>query len=1632
MRQSPSLKPSLCASLSNKEMGTSNSHGSSLFSHSDSPLSRSSSSTSASILGCQESARGSRKTKAQALTPPQGIKTLPTDSTPSPMTSGPPKKRHRSWCSDSPYGHPTAAPAPAIQPSSQASDASSANLTLQSHFPRVLKPQPIPLEETVIVPDNLLNNIGVRPVILTGHGSLPYFCGNVEDIVVCPLLLGICKGSRLGGETLGTPSRPPLSVEAMILLTLQYLVKLNPDQIPLREEFEQISLKAMLNRHSGDDGPDVITSTQLSWLACLAASVSRDSVQILVTHNSLGEGISESLHSVCQGSRDQRLPDYVMIICSSRIRGNEFCVLVLGKHQSRALAERMLSTNEFLKQISYELITGRIDILASHFQTASLEGQLDRQLAAFHRRWGDQVTQPFQGDIQDGVHSPQAAAVMPAPHPGLVSKAFRMYPTQLDVARRLLSQVCSIADSGSQSLDLGRFSQVDFLALLPPSKVLAHQTARRIRQSGVLLDLGIEQSFSDHQILDKYIVRLDNDAHEKIESFMRKVKENPYILFVLIHDDAHVDLTNVLAGSGCQLQGLTDQIINCSEVLSSVNLLVLQVSCFPDALQPHVILDNEISWSSADIGSPQEEEVYFGLDSYRCSLGWGVACPILRSDEAFEKMASILLENHPRLHSMVVRSYLLIQQYVDAMVSLVAVGSLRDRVTPETLGIMDDLIDAPGRSESGHGPMALIRVPSPQLAVRARERLKEARDKLGLQFRFEVLLGGPEAELCVAPHFLSRLKAWRGCENVDWVPHTYEDLQGLPCILIHTGKDPLGETFPSSLKYCDLRLIDSSRLTHTGLEREVGLACSYVSPGVTVGPLKEVMLDNDLQMELERPPSNSSAVTGNSSSTTDNGVSSSGLPDSIVKGGGSPQRDKHECDSHLAGHSLVPQSSCSSTSSSSSAQRPSQSSQSSHASLTSPGPVPCTLILSCAAYNLLAGTSGLLPPADGTWNSPTHLPFLQNLKGNERSVCFHERANPPQNHSDYSSQVDQKTQERGHPRRLLLTGPPQVGKTGAYLQFLRILSHMLIRRLEVDVYDEPELESELQDSEVAQNICEKWPDVNIIQSLPFDLSPRDPKFRMASPLYAKVESKGTQPRNHDSTKKRQKFAISPDVSARRETISVMLTSFASQNAFHHCEQCHQYSECGAIVPHPDDTLHIFTFCCSMLGEEVQLQFIIPKAKEKHFFFSQQGKHLQSMRLPLMSDKDPNMVKSPIFTPTTGRHEHGLLNIYHAMEGAAHLHILVVKDCEMSLYRKYWPNQTLLVLPAMFNSAGVGAARFMIKELSYHNLELERNRMEEQGVNRQDVWPFVVMMDDSCVLWNSHPIQDLSGNTTDVPRSFKNVSLKTVLQHMEATPNIGLYALCGIRKWSSGLLPPPTPFSRCHVHDFVMLNVDLTQNVQYDLNRYSHEEVDFNLRANGSRLLICRFNHFSFMKKHITSGGRKDIVIKPKLLISEGPNPVSPLQYVCAPDSEHMLLAAPAQVLLETFLQHNGSKLFPKAVSNGTNPLLSVDSYLNIGPEIAVCYLSSRPHSVNLDHKGLVFSGLLLYLCDSFVVPSFLKKFKFLKGATLCVICRDRSSLRQTIVRLDLEDEWQFRLRDEFQTANANEDQPLYFLTGHHI
>lgn len=66
---------------------------------------------------------------------------------------------------------------------------------------------------------------------------------------------------------------------------------------------------------------------------------------------------------------------------------------------------------------------------------------------------------------------------------------------------------------------------------------------------GVLVDLGLEENGTAYQRAEKYVVRLDNEIQTKFEVFMRRVKQNPYTLFVLVHDNCHVELTRWLLQS---------------------------------------------------------------------------------------------------------------------------------------------------------------------------------------------------------------------------------------------------------------------------------------------------------------------------------------------------------------------------------------------------------------------------------------------------------------------------------------------------------------------------------------------------------------------------------------------------------------------------------------------------------------------------------------------------------------------------------------------------------------------------------------------------------------------------------------------------------------------------------------------------------------------------------------------------------------------------------------------------------------------------------------------------------------------------------------------------------------------------
>uniref|UniRef100_A0A2K6TLK6 Growth regulating estrogen receptor binding 1 n=1 Tax=Saimiri boliviensis boliviensis TaxID=39432 RepID=A0A2K6TLK6_SAIBB len=1600
--------------------------------------------------------------------------------------SGPPKKRHKGWSPESPSapdgGYPQGGGNRAKYESAGMSCVPQVGLVGPASvtFPVVTSGEP------VSVPDNLLKICKAKPVIFKGHGNFPYLCGNLNDVVVSPLLYTCYQNSQSisrAYEQYGASTIQPISEEMQLLLTVYYLVQLAADQVPLMEDLEQIFLRSWRESH-------------------------------LTEIRQYQQAPPQPFPSCCQ----PQIPD---VKCESgRVKGlvqghmAMKAVCFPGKYQARILSESLLTPAEYQKEVNYELVTGKVDSLGAFFSTLCPEGDIDILLDKFH--------QENQGHISSSLTASsvtKAASLEVSGTPVCTSyhlEPHSIRPFQLAVAQKLLSHVCSIADSSTQNLDLGSFEKVDFLICIPPSEVTYQQTLFHVWHSGVLLELGLEKEHMTKQRVEQYVLKLDAEAQTKFKAFLQNSFQNPHTLFVLIHDHAHWDLVSSavhnLYSQSDPAVGLVDRLLNCREVKEAPNIVTLHVTSFPYALQTqHTLISpyNEIHWPASCSNGVElyhENKKYFGLSEFIESTVSGHSLPLLRYDSSFEAMVTALGKRFPRLHSAVIRTFVLVQHYAAALMAVSGLPQMKNYTSVETLEITQNLLNSPKQCPCGHGLMVLLRVPCSPLAAVAYERLAHVRARLALEEHFEIILGSPSSGVTVGKHFVKQLRMWQNIEDVEWRPQTYLELEGLPCILIFSGMDPHGESLPRSLRYCDLRLINSSCLVRTALEQELGLAAYFVSNEVSLekGARSEALesdaeklssTDNEDEelgtegstsekrspVKRERSRSHDSASSSLSSKASGSALGSESLAQPTGLPQGEHARSPQPCSPSEEGrapgekqrprasqgpplaisrHSpgLTPQPACSlrtgqrsvqvsvtspcsqlsssSSGSSSSPAAPAASTlvlQASQCSLTKACRQPPIVFLPKLVYDMVVSTdssglpkaASLLPSPSVMWASSFRPLLSKTMTATEQSLYYRQWTVPRPSHMDYGNRAEGRV-DGFHPRRLLLSGPPQIGKTGAYLQFLSVLSRMLVRLTEVDVYDEEEININLREESDWHylQLSDPWPDLELFKKLSFDYIIHDPKYEDASLICSHYQSIKSEDRG--MSRKPEDFYV------RRQTARMRLSKYAAYNTYHHCEQCHQYMGFHPRYQLYESTLHAFAFSYSMLGEEIQLHFIIPKSKEHHFVFSQPGGQLESMRLPLVTDKSHEYIKSPTFTPTTGRHEHGLFNLYHAMDGASHLHVLVVKEYEMAIYKKYWPNHIMLVLPSIFNSAGVGAAHFLIKELSYHNLELERNRQEELGIKPQDIWPFIVISDDSCVMWNVVDVDCAGERSREFSWSERNVSLKHIMQHIEASPNITHYALLGLRKWSSKTRASEVrePFARCHVHDFIILNVDLTQNVQYNQNRFMCDDVDFNLRVHSAGLLLCRFNRFSVMKKQIAVGGHKSFHITSK--VSDNSAAAVPAQYICAPDSKHTFLAAPAQLLLEKFLQHHSHRFFPLSLKNRDHPVLSVDCYLNLGSQISVCYVSSRPHSLNISCSDLLFSGLLLYLCDSFVGASFLKKFHFLKGATLCVICQDRSSLRQTVVRLELEDEWQFRLRDEFQTANAREDRPLFFLTGRHI
>ena len=147
------------------------------------------------------------------------------------------------------------------------------------------------------------------------------------------------------------------------------------------------------------------------------------------------------------------------------------------------------------------------------------------------------------------------------------------------------------------------------------------------------------------------------------------------------------------------------------------------------------------------------------------------------------------------------------QEYVCALMKHEGVDAdLEGKISPCTQRIIDDLLDIPLRRGDGSGVMVLIRV-SPEDGTThgevIKKRLDEAREKLGLESRFTVVLDVHQKTCSLSSEIgkpmLERLQQWNAhgdesrFEHVN--PTSYEHLLDLPIILILCEKGKMGAFF---------------------------------------------------------------------------------------------------------------------------------------------------------------------------------------------------------------------------------------------------------------------------------------------------------------------------------------------------------------------------------------------------------------------------------------------------------------------------------------------------------------------------------------------------------------------------------------------------------------------------------------------------------------------------------------------------------------------------------------------------------------------------------------------------------------------------------------------------------------------
>ena len=879
-------------------------------------------------------------------------------------------------------------------------------------------------------------------------------------------------------------------------------------------------------------------------------------------------------------------------------------------------------------------------------------------------------------------------------------------------------------------------------------------------------------------------IKLGSEA-EKVEALRERVNREKDTLFLIVHDEAH--FAAVPSNSN-----LTNRLLNSKDITSAKNVVLLQVSATPYCLltKNSRVPKNNLVDMVLETQTTEEDSNYYGIGKFvqnsklqeetnSKELNPG----ILIDDQDFEDLIkdtsdwSAYVKNlfRPEPKESVVKKAIRFYGYVLQWISAILTKTRFDiRALESSLAkflgkceITSKLL-ANISGENGKGSMVLLRFLKKENGIYFAKLMREVRDTLNLSSDFAVGLdidddsNSKEAtELC-EKSFLPRLSSWRG-GGKDYRPSTYQDLADLPIILIVVEKGKMGITYPKSLRYYDLRMRYSTTTstTRSAMEQDFGRACRYVVEGDP--PLPTVLVSHAARTQLQ---DHERRVLRNR------------------------QRQKK----------------------------------------------------ATGVFKLNPDYPKVMKPAGGGRRTELEFPTSDfDLKP------YRQRWEAAEKSCDFQN-------EETYPNRYVLFGRPQIGKTGVFLALAFLLweatgspastgpntesgATILIEDFVIDEEEEEEASENSHSSGSSsgtrgtiENMGE-YPDFLKIMSQKLQ-KPR-PSKRYGDPNNKEVRDwylaegmtyphpdvlDGNSLLRRSTTKQtttKKTFDFGEDLSAS----SSIRPSDCNQPKLKVVEKINQSKFSAKPIVGQNKEIS-----SSKLDAKIRIAFSKFPIGELGTLFIRRSQDTDKKKWILLKDKSPSVNPSlelpPILIPSSGRAHCGLFDLSDAMEGAAFVQIVAVREEEKDSYLKVLISATnqidLFVMRPSANKT-IGEARCALKGLG-------------EVITRRKGWIF--MQDDnishfSGVTLINDPLPMFGREPSSERSQTDNISLIQVLRHFNC-PRVAQFSIVGFSMFSSKQIhKKKSAYSRAHVFAAVLLNMSKLGKVDYNRRAWAMEDIAFN-------------------------------------------------------------------------------------------------------------------------------------------------------------------------------------------------------------